>query len=62
MHMKLPVLGFRINNIAYLTDMSAIDDKELEKLNDLRILVIDALRHEPHVSHFNLEQALRYCS
>jgi phosphoribosyl 1,2-cyclic phosphate phosphodiesterase len=58
MHMKLPVLGFRINDIAYLTDMNTIEDKELEKLQDLSVLVIDALRHETHVSHFNIEQAL----
>jgi phosphoribosyl 1,2-cyclic phosphate phosphodiesterase len=58
MHMKLPVLGFRINDIAYLTDMSSILDSELEKLKGLSVLVIDALRHEPHVSHFNVEQSL----
>lgn len=57
-HLKLPVLGFRVNNIAYLTDMSFIEEAELEKLKGLSVLVIDALRHEPHVSHFNLEQAL----
>lgn len=58
LHHKLPVLGFRIQDFAYITDANHIADKELDKLNGLDILVINALRKETHVSHFNLEQAL----
>lgn len=58
MHYKLPVLGFRVGNFAYLTDMKTIADEELEKLRDLEVLVINALRIEEHLSHMNLEQAL----
>ncbi|MFB6340289.1 MBL fold metallo-hydrolase [Saccharicrinis sp. FJH62] len=58
MHYKLPVLGFRIRNFAYLTDLSSIPEREISKLQNLEVLVIDALRHEPHISHYNLEQAL----
>lgn len=58
-HMKLPVLGFRIYNFAYITDMNYISDIEIEKLKNLDILVINALRHKKHVSHFNLDEALQ---
>ncbi|MFC0875759.1 MBL fold metallo-hydrolase [Saccharicrinis sp. FJH2] len=58
MHYKLPVLGFRIRNFAYLTDLSSIPESEISKLQHLDVLVIDALRHEEHISHYNLEQAL----
>ena len=58
MHLSLPVLGFRIKNFAYLTDVKTISDKELQKLNELDTLVINALRFEPHPSHLNIEEAL----
>lgn len=58
MHYKLPVLGFRVHDIAYITDANYIDEKEKAKLQDLDILVINALRKEQHISHFNLEEAL----
>ena len=57
MHYKLPVLGFRIGNFAYLTDMKTVDEKEMEKLDGLDVLVINALRKEEHLSHMNLEEA-----
>ena len=57
-HLKLPVLGYRINDFAYITDMNYISDKELSKLKDLKIFVINALRKEKHISHFNYEEAL----
>ncbi|MFA9392011.1 MAG: MBL fold metallo-hydrolase [Prolixibacteraceae bacterium] len=60
MHHKLPVLGFRIGNFAYLTDMKTIDDAELEKLHGLDVLVINALRKEEHISHMNLDEAIGY--
>ena len=60
MHLKLPVLGFRTGNFAYLTDFNEIPEQEFEKLYDLDILVIDALRIKPHPSHNTLEQALNF--
>lgn len=58
MHYKLPVLGYRLENFAYITDANFINDVELKKLENLDILVLNALRKEKHVSHFNLEEAL----
>ena len=58
MHMKLPVLGFRIGRLAYLTDANSINDKEKEKLHGLDCFVVNSLRNEPHVSHFSLNEAL----
>jgi phosphoribosyl 1,2-cyclic phosphate phosphodiesterase len=57
-HYKLPVLGFRIGNCAYLTDMSELPAEEYEKLKGLDALIITALRKEEHLSHFNLKKAL----
>lgn len=57
-HYFLKVFGFRINNFAYLTDVSDISIKEKKKLYDLDVLVINALRIKIHYSHFNTEQAL----
>ena len=57
-HNKLQVFGFIFRDFAYLTDMKTIEDEELEKLKGLKVLVVNALRHEPHVSHYNLEEAL----
>ena len=58
MHMKLPVLGFRIYNFAYLTDVKTIQKEELEKLKNLDVLVINALRFDPHPSHLNVDEAI----
>ncbi|MGE4569606.1 MAG: MBL fold metallo-hydrolase [Bacteroidales bacterium] len=58
MHMNLPVLGFRLNGLAYITDASAISEAEMEKLNGLDVLVINALRKKEHISHFTLAQSL----
>lgn len=57
-HHKLPVFGFRFGDFTYLTDLNAISDDELEKVRGTRILVLDALRREPHLSHFTLQQAI----
>ncbi len=57
-HGKLPILGYRIENIAYLTDVKTIETSELEKLKNLDILIINTLRIEPHTTHLNLEEAL----
>lgn len=58
MHGKLPILGFRIGGIAYATDASAIPAASMDQLRDLDLLVIDALRHRPHPTHFSLEESI----
>lgn len=58
MHYKLPVLGYRLENFAYITDANFIDETELKKLENLDVLVLNALRKEKHVSHFTLQEAL----
>lgn len=61
MHGKLPILGYRMGNLAYMTDISEISNETLLQLNSLDILVIDALRKEPeHHSHLTLQQAITY--
>ncbi len=58
LHYKLPVLGFRIKNFTYITDANYISEKEKEKIKGSKVLVVNALRHQTHISHFNLEEAL----
>ncbi|NRR93016.1 MBL fold metallo-hydrolase [Winogradskyella undariae] len=60
LHNKLQVFGYRFRNFAYLTDMKTIADEEVEKLYGLEVLVVNALQIEPHMSHFNLEEALTF--
>lgn len=60
LHNRLQVFGFRFNDFAYLTDVKTVEEKELEKLKGLKILVVNALRIKPHYSHFNLEEALAF--
>jgi len=55
---KFTVLGFRIGNVAYCTDTSFIPEESLWKLDGLDVLILDALRHKPHVTHLSLEQAI----
>jgi len=59
-HNKLQVFGFRFSDFAYLTDMKTIHDDEIEKIKGIDVLVINALREKPHLSHFNLEEALEF--
>jgi len=61
-HLTLPILGFRIYDLAYITDASFISEKEKRKLQGLKILIINALRLKEHYSHFNLAQALALIS
>jgi len=58
MHYRLPVLGYRIGQFAYITDANFISEEEMEKLFGVKYLVINALRKEKHISHFSLDQAL----
>ena len=60
MHYKLPVLGFRIGDLTYITDAKTITEKEKEKIKGSKTLIVNALRKEPHISHFNLEEALEF--
>ena len=57
-HGELPIIGYRIDNFAYLTDVKSISDNEILKLRNLDVLVLNALRREEHHSHLNLEEAL----
>lgn len=57
-HHMLPVLGFRIGDFTYITDANAIPDKEKEKIKGSKVLVLNALRRETHISHFTLAQAI----
>ena len=59
-HGGLQVFGYRFHNFAYLTDVKTIAKEEKEKLKDLDVIVVNALREEPHYSHFNLEEALEF--
>ena len=58
MHYKLPILGFRIGNLAYVTDGSFIPENEFYKFNGVKTLIINTIRHEKHISHFSLDEAL----
>jgi phosphoribosyl 1,2-cyclic phosphate phosphodiesterase len=60
MHGDLQVYGYRIDEFAYLTDVKTIDPEEISKLMGLKVLVVNALREEPHSTHFNLEEALDF--
>jgi len=57
-HMKLPVLGFRIGDFSYITDANFISDDTFARLKGTRVLVLNALQKDKHVSHFTLEEAL----
>jgi phosphoribosyl 1,2-cyclic phosphate phosphodiesterase len=57
-HLKMPVLGFRFGDFTYITDANKIDPDELQKIIGSKILVLNALRKEKHISHFNLEEAV----
>ena len=59
-HARLPILGFRVGNMAYITDMKTIADTELEYLCGLDVLVVNGLRHEPHFSHQTIEDACAF--
>lgn len=59
LHADLQVYGFRFRDFAYLTDLKTIDPKEINKLKDLKVLVLNCIRIEPHYSHLNLDEALK---
>lgn len=57
-HHKMPVLGFRFGNFTYITDANRLDDAAMDKVRGSEVLVVNALRKEKHISHFNLEEAI----
>lgn len=57
-HLKMPVLGFRFGDFTYITDANRIEPAEKEKIRGSKILVVNALRKEKHLSHFTLQEAI----
>ncbi|WP_054557485.1 MBL fold metallo-hydrolase [Croceitalea dokdonensis] len=60
LHNRLPVLGFRIKDFVYLTDAKKVEPEEMIKLKGCKVLVVNALRLEPHHSHFSLDEAVAF--
>jgi phosphoribosyl 1,2-cyclic phosphate phosphodiesterase len=58
MHYKMPVLGFRIDDFTYITDAKSISEKEKERMKGSKVLVLNALRREEHISHFTFQEAI----
>lgn len=59
-HYKLPVYSYKINDLVYITDANKVDPEEIEKMIGCKILIINALRKEKHISHFSLDQAIEF--
>ena len=59
-HGKLPILGFRMGSLAYLTDMSRLGEEQMEKLAGVKTLVVSALRHEVHATHQTIDEAIEF--
>ena len=57
-HLRLPVLGFRVGDFSYITDANFISEETYKKLEGTKVLVLNALQQEPHISHFTLQQAV----
>jgi len=57
-HFKMPVLGFRFGPFTYITDANRIEESEKDKIRGSEIIVVNTLRHEKHISHYNLQEAL----
>jgi phosphoribosyl 1,2-cyclic phosphate phosphodiesterase len=57
-HLKMPVLGFRFGDFTYVTDANRIDESEKEKIKGSKVMVINALRHKQHLSHYSLDEAI----
>ncbi|WCT11213.1 MBL fold metallo-hydrolase [Mucilaginibacter jinjuensis] len=60
LHYKLPVLGFRVKDFTYITDAKTISDTEREKIKGSKILVINALQRQSHISHFTFDEAIAF--
>ena len=59
-HHRLPVYGFRIGDFCYITDVKTIQPAEKEKMRNSKIIVVNAIQREPHISHFNLREACTF--
>ncbi len=57
-HGKLPITGYRINDVAYITDTSFISEESLQLIAGVKVLIINALQHQPHPTHFSLKESL----
>ncbi len=57
-HLHMPVLGFRFGDFTYITDANKIEEEERKKISGSKIMVLNALRKEKHISHFNLPEAV----
>ncbi len=57
-HMKMPVYGFRFGNFTYITDANRIEEEEKNKIRGSEVMVVNALRNEKHISHYNLDEAI----
>lgn len=62
MHYKMPVLGFRIDNFAYITDAKFITEESRKLLEGVKVLVVNALQKEPHISHLTLQEAIDFAN
>jgi phosphoribosyl 1,2-cyclic phosphate phosphodiesterase len=60
MHYKLPILGFRVHDFTYITDAKTISEETIAKVKGTKVLVINALQHEEHISHFTLKEAVDF--
>nr|WP_298999763.1 MBL fold metallo-hydrolase [uncultured Allomuricauda sp.] len=59
-HNRLQVFGYRLGDFVYLTDVKRVEEDQIQKILGAKVLVVNALREEPHHSHFNLEEALEF--
>jgi len=57
-HLKMPVFGYRFGDFTYITDANRIDEEEKEKIRGSKVLVVNALRREKHISHYTLDEAI----
>jgi phosphoribosyl 1,2-cyclic phosphate phosphodiesterase len=62
MHYKLPVLGFRIKDFTYITDAKTVSETEKQKIKGTRVLVLNGLQFDPHISHFTIQEALDFAA
>ena len=60
-HGDMPILGYRIGNLAYITDAKTIPAESMQRLQGLEVLILNALRFEPHLTHLNVEEAIDLC-
>jgi len=62
MHYKLPILGYRIGDFTYITDAKTIPQHSIDKIRGTKVLVVNALQREEHISHFTFEEAIAFAN